>query len=92
MNPDITYFLAPQEKWPYNVKKMEESLVCCFCGRSLRRDFLFCPYCGTIYRDLPHTEFRSDSSLNVADRLVHMDSKLSRLESELEKILAARIS
>lgn len=69
---------------------MEETSFCCFCGRRLSRDFYYCPYCGTIYRDKPRLIARtSGRDALLSTRIARLESSLSSLELEIEELLEA---
>ncbi|MAG13033.1 MAG: hypothetical protein CMN78_00365 [Spirochaetales bacterium] len=71
---------------------MEENLYCCFCGRALRRDFFYCPYCGSASRDTPSKKTSTLFAQNILDRIKQAESSLIDLESEIESFLQAKVS
>ena len=83
------FFVADAENWPYN-EPMEETSFCCFCGSKLKKEFYYCPFCGTMFRDrhplLARTPGRDAPLLMRIERL---QSSLSSLEIELEELIEA---
>ncbi len=76
---------------------MEDCMYCSFCGRVVRSEFQFCPFCGVQCRDLPGSgesdsceEACASSSQTAIHRLEVLASALTDMESELDHFLSTR--
>jgi len=76
---------------------MNEVGFCPFCGRIINKEFHYCPYCGTTCKDVEPFEILLEQSMEKLEeltvtqgikRLEKMESRLKKLESELESFLA----
>ena len=72
---------------------MKETLICCFCGGNLRKEYFFCPYCGMSSRDVIYDEIEVPFVQGrVFDRLQQMELSLENLELEITRFLSAKAS
>lgn len=78
---------------------MDEMTYCAFCGRVIRGDFRFCPFCGVQSKDFPVTATEEcvessgtvdSGSCTALHRLEEMESTLTNMENELDHFLASK--
>jgi endogenous inhibitor of DNA gyrase (YacG/DUF329 family) len=78
---------------------MEEPEYCTFCGRVLRNEFSYCPFCGVQCKDLNDEEFdvgpeRGEAESGESHRALHkleeMETLLTSIEIELNVFLSTR--
>ena len=78
---------------------MEEVVFCSFCGRTIDKDFHYCPYCGTTCKDVPSFSSLVEGSMSRVNqyslnqgikKLEEMEGVLTQLEADLDVFLSVR--
>ena len=61
---------------------MKIETICCGCGRTIERDFIYCPWCGHLRIKIESREYRN----SVGNHKEHNDSRIEYIYEMKKKI------
>ncbi len=78
---------------------MDEKIYCAFCGRVIKNEYCFCPFCGVQSKDFPGMLTGSERALvgirdgsfrSTIHRLEEMETTLTDMEHELDHFISSK--
>ena len=81
---------------------MHSIAVCCSCGRTIEKKFVYCPWCGAAaasvqYKNMPNfsemlfQEVRCISPDNRDQRICRLENSLNQLEADLSRFISQSV-